>query len=206
MVRVDLHVHTKRYSPCAESLNPDYLVAQACKQGLDGLVITEHDRLWSLEDMNELQARTTDVKFYRGVEVSSASGHFVVIGLESLDGITPGISIEALIGIAKPQGAAVILVHHHLVYSNIASPRTINNMPQEIDAIEVASSITSGRNQSDAEKIAHQRGWTAVAGSDAHCLDRVGVAFTQFESLPRDERQLARAIQAGACSAGRNDR
>lgn len=205
MVRVDLHVHTKRYSPCAESLNPDHLALQACKQGLGGVVITEHDRLWSVEDIHELQVQTTDIKFYRGVEVSSASGHFVVIGLESLDGIKPGISIEALIRKAKPQGAIVILVHHHLVYPNISAPLPIGDMPQEIDAIEVASSVTRGRHQIEAEKIARKRGWSAVAGSDAHCLERVGVVFTQFEHLPKNELALAHAIQSGACWAGRKD-
>lgn len=205
MFRIDLHVHTKRYSPCAELLQPDKLVEQARKQGLHGVVITEHDRLWRLDDIQQLQPQTTDIRLYRGVEVSSASGHFVVIGLENLDGITPGISIEALVDAVKPQGAALILVHHHLIYSNIASPRTIDEMPGGIDAIEVASSVTSGRNQKDAENIALSRGWTAVGGSDAHNLDRVGVAFTCFKRLPKDEKQLARAILSGACKPGRKN-
>ena len=203
MFRVDLHVHTKRYSPCAELLNPDRLVMQARKTGLHGVVITEHDRLWTLEDLQELQVQATDVRFYRGAEVSSASGHFVVIGLNNLDGIRPGISIEDLIRTIKPQKAALILVHHHLVYSNIASPRAVEDMPQEIDAIEVASSITFGLNQRDAEKIALKRGWTSVAGSDAHSIERLGEAYTIFKSLPENEKQLAKAIHCGACTVAR---
>lgn len=203
MFRVDLHVHTKRHSPCAELLNPENLVSKARKLGLHGVVITEHDQLWTLEDLQELQVQTTDVRFYRGVEVSSASGHFVVIGLNDLDGIKPGISIEDLIHTIKPQKAVLILVHHHLIYSNITSPRAVKDMPQEIDAIEVASSITFGKNQKDAEKIAKKRGWTSVAGSDAHSIERLGAAYTNFKSLPENERQLAEAIQSGACSAAR---
>ena len=203
MFRVDLHVHTKRYSPCAELLNPDKLVMQARKMGLDGVVITEHDRLWDLEDLQQLQVQATDVRFYRGVEVSSASGHFVVIGLNDLDGIWPGISIEDLIHTIKPQKAALILVHHHLIYSNIASPRAVKDMPQEIDAIEVASSITFGQNQKNAVEIAHKRGWTAVAGSDAHSIERLGAAYTNFKHLPENETQLAAAIHCGACTVAR---
>jgi predicted metal-dependent phosphoesterase TrpH len=203
MFRVDLHVHTKRYSPCAELLNPDKLAMQARKRGLHGVVITEHDQLWTLEDLQELQVKATDIRFYRGVEVSSASGHFVVIGLNNLDGITRGISVEALTKIVKSQKATLILVHHHLVYSNIAAPIAAENMPQEIDAIEVASTITFGQNQRDAEKIAKKRGWTAVAGSDAHNIERLGATYTSFQSLPKNEKQLAQAIKSGACIAER---
>ncbi len=203
MFRIDLHVHTSRYSPCAESLKPEKLVTQAQKCHLDGMVITEHDRIWSPNDIYELQNRTTDVRFYRGVEVSSASGHFVVIGIDDLSGIEPGISIEGLINKIKPQGAALILVHHHLAYSNISAPRAVQDMPAEITAIEVASSVTFGQHQHDAEEIAEHRGWTAVGGSDAHHIDTVGSAFTNFTCLPQNERQLAETIQAGDCSAGR---
>lgn len=205
MFRIDLHVHTKRYSPCAELLDPDKLGMKAQKLGLHGIVITEHDRLWTFEDIHKLQAQTTDVRFYRGVEVSTASGHFVVIGLESLSDIKPGISIEGLIRKVKPKGAVLILVHHHLAYTNIASPRAIKDMPKDIDAIEVASSITFGENQNAAENIAIKRGWTAVGGSDAHNLDFVGAAFTNFEMLPKNEEHLAQAILSGACKPGRKN-
>jgi predicted metal-dependent phosphoesterase TrpH len=186
-------------------MNPDKLAMQARKKGLHGVVITEHDQLWTLEDLQELQVQATDIRFYRGVEVSSASGHFVVIGLDNLDGITPGISIGALIKKIKPQKAALILVHHHLVYSNIAAPMAVEDMPKEIDAIEIASTITFGQNQKDAEKIADKRGWTAVAGSDAHSIERLGATYTSFQSLPKDEKQLAQAIKSGACIAERQD-
>lgn len=201
MFGIDLHVHTSRYSPCAESLNPDKLVIQARRRKLDGMVITEHDRIWSYNDINLLQAQATDVRFYRGVEVSSASGHFIVIGIHDLSGIEPGISIEALIDRVTPQGAALILVHHHLVYSNLISPRAIADMPQAITAIEVASSVTFGQHQHEAENIAGHRGWTAVGGSDAHHLENVGIAYTRFKRLPENEMQLAKAIQAGDCVA-----
>ncbi len=205
MFRVDLHVHTKRYSPCAELLNPDKLVVQARKRGLSGIVITEHDHLWSKEDIRELQNQTSDIRFYRGVEISSASGHFVVIGIENLDDIAPGISVEALIQKIKPHNAALILVHHHLVYSSIKFPRAIKDMPCGIDAIEVASSVTYGELQDDAEKIAKSKGWTAVGGSDAHSIGKLGVTFTSFATLPQNEKELAQAIRSGNCLPGRLD-
>ena len=79
-IRIDLHVHTRRYSPCAEALDPDHLPERLESLGLDGLVITEHDHLWSTEDIEYLNRRMRHGRIYRGVEVSSRNGHFIVIG------------------------------------------------------------------------------------------------------------------------------
>ena len=45
-MKFDLHMHTTRHSPDSE-MDPFALVCQARKVGLDGVVITEHDWLWT---------------------------------------------------------------------------------------------------------------------------------------------------------------
>ena len=120
--RVDLHVHTRRYSPCAEALDPEYLGVAMKKAGLDGLVITEHDHLWPAEDIALLNRNLKDKRIYRGVEVSSSNGHFIVIGLDGLDDIRPGISIEKLIPKIHFHEAAIIWAHPHLHYGSIPTP------------------------------------------------------------------------------------
>ncbi|MCP4692343.1 MAG: PHP domain-containing protein [Desulfobacterales bacterium] len=195
--RVDLHVHTRRYSQCAELLDPGQLGARIRKRGLYGVVITEHDALWGKSEIESLNEGLGSIKIFRGVEVSTESGHFVVIGLDSMNGIAPGISVKALIEKAKPMEAAVILVHHHLVYSNIQNPIPAAEMPDGIDAIEVASTTTFDEKQADASRIARLRGWTEVAGSDAHALDNVGETFTAFAEPFSSEKELARAIIEG---------
>ncbi len=197
--RIDLHVHTRRYSQCAELLDPGLLGSRIRERNLYGVVITEHDVLWPRREIESLNEGLGNGRIYRGVEVSTASGHFVVIGLDSMDGIAPGISVEALIEKAKRVDAAVILVHHHLVYSNIRDPIPAMEMPEGIDAIEVASTTTVRENQAEASRIAKRRGWTEVAGSDAHALDNVGETFTAFaEAEPfANEKELARAIMEG---------
>jgi hypothetical protein len=71
------------------------------------------------------------------------------------------------------------------------------SIPDGIDAIEVASTITSGGKQQEAERIAKRKGWARVAGSDAHCIDNVGQTYTAFPELPPDEKALANAIRTG---------
>ena len=43
MYKVDLHIHTSRYSPCSR-IDPGDLVQTATKTGLDTIVITEHGK------------------------------------------------------------------------------------------------------------------------------------------------------------------
>jgi predicted metal-dependent phosphoesterase TrpH len=201
--RVDLHVHTRCYSPCAESLDPDCLAAAMQSSGLDGLVIAEHDHLWPAEDIARLNAGLIHKRIYRGVEVSSRNGHFLVIGLEGLDGITPGIGIEDLIGEIDAREAAIIWAHPYLRYGNIPSPLEISDMPRGLHAVEVASGVTRGNQSAAARSMARRVGWATVGGSDAHAPGQVGCAYTLLANLPEDEKQLAAAIRQGLC-AGRH--
>jgi predicted metal-dependent phosphoesterase TrpH len=199
--RVDLHVHTRRYSPCAECLDPEDLADAMHRSGMDGLVIAEHDHLWPAEDIAQLNAGLKHKRIYRGVEVSSRNGHFIVIGLDALDGTRPGIGIEALIQAIDARQAAIIWAHPYLQYGNIASPLDRVEMPRGLHAVEVASGVTHGRESAATRSLARRMGWAAVGGSDAHIPGQVGCAYTLLADLPEDEKQLAAAIRKGRCTA-----
>jgi predicted metal-dependent phosphoesterase TrpH len=201
--RVDLHVHTRRYSPCAESLGPEHLAGAMHRSGLDGLVIAEHDHLWPPEEIARLNADLGDKRIYRGVEVSSRHGHFLVIGLDAMDGIKPGIGIMDLIPAIDAQQAAIIWAHPFLHYDSIASPLEGAGMPGGLHAVEVASGVTHGKESAATRTLAKRMGWASVGGSDAHTPAQVGCAYTLLASLPVDEKQLAAAIRNGLCTARR---
>lgn len=196
---IDLHVHTRRFSACAEGLDPERLPDIIHRKQLDGLVITEHDHLWPQEDINTLNRRLSYGRIYGGVEVSSRNGHFVVIGLETMDGISPGMDLPSLVRCAHAQQAAVIWAHPFLSYGNTPEPSDLQHLPVGIDALEIISSLTTDSQTTDARHLAGKMEWTEVAGSDAHTLARVGCAATLFESLPDNEKHLARAIRDHCC-------
>jgi predicted metal-dependent phosphoesterase TrpH len=75
---IDLHCHTRLYSPCS-ALTPDALVRAARARGLDALCITEHDALWPLEDARRL-AESLEFVVLRGLEVTTEYGHVLVYG------------------------------------------------------------------------------------------------------------------------------
>ena len=49
-MKFDLHLHTNRHSPDSQ-IHPLALFRRAQKIGLNGLVITEHDWLWTEEEL-----------------------------------------------------------------------------------------------------------------------------------------------------------
>ena len=201
MYRIDLHVHTSRYSPCAETLDPGRLQFIMVQEDLHGVVITEHDHLWSAEEISELNFKHNRRRIYRGVEISSSNGHFLVIGLDHMDGIDHGIGIKHLAEIVQNAGAAVIWAHPYLNYCNIPDPLSVELMHNEIHAIEVVSGNTDSDETNSAFEYARRTGCSAVGGSDAHILEQVGCAFTVFSELPEDEKALAAEIRAGRCRA-----
>ncbi|MBI5896002.1 MAG: PHP domain-containing protein [Desulfobacterales bacterium] len=196
---MDLHVHTRRFSACAETLDPGQLPLIMARRGLHGVVLTEHDQLWPAAEIAALNRKLTGGRIYRGVEVSSRHGHFLVIGLDDMQGLRKGMAIEELLASARSSGAVVVWAHPLNNYDNTSQPMTLETMPPGIHAVETAG----GRTRKDAARqalaYARRMGCTPVAGSDAHVIDQVGCAFTRFARLPKDEKRLAAAIRAGRC-------
>jgi alkanesulfonate monooxygenase SsuD/methylene tetrahydromethanopterin reductase-like flavin-dependent oxidoreductase (luciferase family) len=77
---LDLHIHTSWHS-ADSNLSPIELIREAKRLGLDGVVVTEHDRGWDRFRARELAAEY-DFLFLRGMEVSTDLGHILVCGLE----------------------------------------------------------------------------------------------------------------------------
>ena len=202
--RVDLHVHTRRYSPCAELLDPEQLPKVMVERGLHGVVITEHDVLWSPEEITALSRDLKGSFIFRGVEISSCNGHFIVIGLDGLEDLGPGVSAQRISRVAKEQGAAVIWAHPQLKYRQMVKPLKLCDIPSGIDAVEVVSTATCGELSEAARAYARDLACGMVGGSDAHILDHVGKAFTVFDRMPVDEKELAAAISNGCYRASQN--
>ena len=189
---VDLHVHTGRYSQCAELLDPYELAGAALTAGLSGVVIAEHDMMWQDEELALLRASCPELRIYRGIEVSARGCHLVVVGLGDAGMLHRGASVEQVVSVAQRAGAAVILAHPY----RDSDP---DGLPLDgVAAIEIGSTSFTRRESARARKLAARLGKPTVACSDAHTLSRVGWAWTVFPELPADEAGLAAMVLAGA--------
>ena len=76
-----MHVHTSRYSPCSR-IDPKDLVQTASEAGLDAIVITEHGRMWSRDEVEELRrsAPTNKLVVLAGAEIYTGRGDILVFG------------------------------------------------------------------------------------------------------------------------------
>jgi predicted metal-dependent phosphoesterase TrpH len=189
--RIDLHVHTARYSPCAETVEPREIAAWACRAGLHGVVLTDHDILWELEEVESIQRAFPGARLFRGTECSARGAHLLVIGLADAAHLHRGIAVEDAVEVAHAGRAAAILAHPFRAADPTGLPLG------SLDAIEVASTSFSREETARALALAWESGRPAVAGSDAHALCRIGWAYTEFPEMPADERELAAMLTAG---------
>ncbi|MCP4902770.1 MAG: hypothetical protein GY906_37895 [bacterium] len=190
-VRIDLHVHTGRYSQCAELLDPYKIQDHALAAGVSGVVLTEHDLQWQDEEFELLRRSSPGISIFRGIEVSAAGCHVVVIGIEDAGCLQRGASLEEVATLAAAEEAAVILAHPY----RDSDP---DHLPLHlVDAIEVASTSFTESEAKRARALATRNGKHQVASSDAHALVRVGWAWTEFPKIPANETELARLIRNG---------
>ena len=109
-MRFDLHMHTRRHSPDAET-DPFELVQAAINAGLDGVVITEHDFLWPEPELEELRAAAPGLVILAGIEVTGRGGDVLCYGVTDPLAIPRGIAWPELCREVHRQGGACVAAH-----------------------------------------------------------------------------------------------
>jgi predicted metal-dependent phosphoesterase TrpH len=187
-IKIDLHVHT-RYS-FDGLITPEELVFYAKKRGLDGVAITDHDRI----DGALKIAKETDFLIIPGIEISSLSGH--IIGLNIRELVPQKLSADETVEKIHELGGLAIACHP-MVFLKTSLKNRINS---KFDAVEVinSSAIPFGYSVKRSREIASHLGIAQVAGSDAHYGPEVGSAYTIIEADLEIDRIL-KAISKGLC-------
>jgi predicted metal-dependent phosphoesterase TrpH len=188
-VKIDLHVHTcYSYDGLTK---PEELVFYSRKVGLDGLAITDHDRV---DKALKIAKETRDYLVIPGVEISSLNGH--VIGLNVQEAISKGLPIEETVERIHEQGGLTIACHPISIFK-----ANINQVLfHKFDAVEVinSSAIPFKLCVRKAMEITVRIGKPQVAGSDAHYGPEIGSAYTLVDSEMECDKIL-KAINNGRC-------
>ena len=200
---IDMHLHTYRYSSCS-FLSPVDLIFRAEELKLSGVVITEHNRVWSVEEVQELKKITnTDLVVLRAQEVSSVDGHMLVYGChEKLD----HAGLEDIVEKVHKCGG-IVLPSHPFRYGDYDgfSIEQLRSEFSTYDGIEVLNGNQSTEQNNDGLAAWEKLGIAGIGGSDAHSLDMVGKFLTEFEDGIADENDLISEIKAGRCRPVRLD-
>ena len=196
-MKFDLHIHTTWHSPDSQ-IDPFVLVRQAAKIGLDGLVITEHDWLWTEEELEEVRSAAPGLVILAGIEVTAREGHFLVYGVHNPFAFPRGIGVADLCREAHRQEGAVVAAHPF----RWGQPfdEILRDEQPELDGLEVMTSNMDELCRQRAAEIVRRHRRPRLAGlgsSDAHQEEVLGVCYTVFEATIRNGRDLVHAIRSG---------
>ena len=179
-----MHVHTEG-SPDAHTRIKDLPeIIQA--KGLDGVAITEHDRFDP--------PRFDDVIILPGVEISSADGHIIALGVRE---IVPGeLSADETIERIHNQGGVAIVPHP---YDPVCECVKIANLRTKPDAVETmnADALSFRISNYLARKDARRFDLPEVGGSDSHIPQSIGDCYTLIESPTRATDDILSAVRSG---------
>nr|WP_218644819.1 PHP domain-containing protein [Natronomonas gomsonensis] len=193
---VELHSHSELSYDGRDPI--ELLLEQAEAVGLDALAITDHDEIdASLEAA--AKAQEYGLVGIPGMEVSSAAGHILALGVEEL--IPAGKSFdETLDRIHDAEGIAVV-PHPFQKSRHGVAPHITREQLAEADAIEVYNSrLFTGRSNRQAEQFAREYGLPMTAGSDAHIAEMVGQAVTEVDAYHQSVDSILDAIVEGRTS------
>lgn len=209
---VDMHVHTVR-GAADSSLTPDQLIDEAKRIGLTGVNISEHDRVWDAQQLQEFRERS-GLFVSRGMEVSTDMGHMIVIGL---DRYVPGIRRAAeLRKVLDEIGGFMIVAHPFRHFFDpihfrrdgkppfeMTSEEAAETMPvfKLVDEIEIANGGSTPKENQFALRVARMLGKRGIGASDCHSTNGVGYYVTVFEEELRDEAHMLEQLRNGRFQA-----
>jgi predicted metal-dependent phosphoesterase TrpH len=198
---IDLHLHTKVLS-ADSSLDPEDAIIEAKSIGLDGICLTEHNKAWELEDVQELSSKW-DFLVLRGVEVDTVDGHILVFGLHrEFEGIFHSAELRkwvddvgaVMIGAHPLKGFRAFGVNDLQLSPEQASKRPIFRGVDAVEGFSGRSTDAENRLTQEAAEILHLR---STGGSDAHTAGDIGNCVTIFEHDVTSERDLIEELKAG---------
>ena len=200
--RADLHMHTTASDGWP---TPRELVDHARGTGLNVIAVTDHDTIEGALRAAEYAARSPRLDVIVGEEVSSREGHVVGLFLERR--VRPGMSAAATVHAIHEQCGLAVAVHpfwRTQLRARNAPVHGVGWLAAELDfdAIEVENATPGFYffNQL-ARRLNLGLEAAEVGGSDAHILDAVGRAFTEFPG--KTTKALREAIETGTTVAGR---
>lgn len=193
-MKVELHLHTSRYSDCAVSA-PEELMEALIGAGYGAVYITEHHCVWPDDEIAALQEEFPEVRIFPGVELNicfEPLQHLIVLGTndpEYLSIFNPG----KVLAKARDEGHLTILAHP-CRWEGASQMLDEGLLP---DAIEyrTCNQEFSQCVQAQAKAQKHER--SMVNAGDVHSVHMVGQFWIETDRPIVEADDIRRIILAG---------
>lgn len=184
-----MHVHTCYSSDSSITLKE--LVFYTKKRGLNGVAITDHERL----DGALKIAMETDLVIIPGIEVASSAGH--IVGLNVKEPIPGKLDAHETVDRIHDAGGIAVACHPTGLFKGGLGKKYTDS---SFDAVEVinSSAIPFGYAVKQNMNIAARLGKPRIGGSDAHYGPEIGCAYTILNTEPY-VNDIIKAISKGLC-------
>lgn len=195
-LKIDLHVHTDASEDGVSTIYE--IIRFAKKRGLDGVAITDHDVSMTYENAEAL-SKETDFLIIPGIEVTTASGHLIVLNPRRT--FTRGHPFLETVKSAISDGSVVIIPHPTDPLSHGVGEETVRSILSLSLPLEVMNASTLRMHNKSAGELAKLLTLPTVGGSDAHVDLAVGDAYTVVDAKARSIEAVLEAIKSGKTSA-----
>ncbi len=190
MGKADLHIHTSFSDGMADV--PELLDHVESETDLDIIGVVDHDDVRGALAAREQWAKGNyRFELVTGVELTALEGHLLALYVdEPVKSLRP---VERIIEGVHLQGGLCVVPHPLSWLTRSLGARTIERFAGSLDGIEVAccspaARVSNGRAAALNRKLA----LAELGGSDAHFLEAIGSAYTEFDG--RTGADLNRAI------------
>jgi len=195
-MKVELHCHTSRFSLCAIN-TPDEMLTRLVEERYDVVFLTEHDALWSSQDIAFMQKRHPKIKIFPGLELThhrnedGGISHILILGTTdpSFLFIT---NPSDLIAHAKKSDCLTIIAHPY----RWEGADELLKHPILPDAIEGFSPNHPPDKAALAHQTAKELSLPTVNTSDAHSADFIGKYWIETNLDVETPKQLREIIIA----------
>lgn len=191
-LKFDMHCHTQEGSMDAHVGISEYIEILKSK-GFGGMLVTDHDSYEGYLTYLRSGKKEDDFVVLRGIEYDTYDfGHMlVVMPRKFVPAILKmrGLALKNLIKIVHFYGGIVGPAHPcgerflSFFTTGVLKKKEKIRLMKQFDFLEGFNACEPEENNRCAEYLAEEYGLPAIGGSDAHCAECVGMAYTQ---LPDD--------------------
>ena len=191
-MKVELHLHTCRYSFCAVD-EPEQVMLRAQEAGYDAVYITEHDAVWSAGELQDLRGLFPRLQIFCGLEKTLGSHHLLILGTcdrAYLRMDDPGEVLDK----ARRDGHLTVLAHPFR-WDGGADVLRVGLLP---DAVEYRTGNQNARQAAAAEAVARRLDLPVVSAGDVHALDFVDRYWIETQRDVHQANDIRQIVRDGA--------